>query len=530
MSRVGSIKSILVSGFVILGALLAAIAIKGFWGEALPDVGGLPPEKIMATLAVAGLGVSCATSMWALRTLRTSSSILVTAINSVAAGDMNAKAEGDMPREMLEIRDAVRGLLGALKLRVGRAESVVKNLPMPFLMMGADERCMLTNQACLNMLELGGPVERQYGRTMAEIFYEDASRKTFISRCIQQGESLVNLDVQIEGRKGGIVDVLANLYPLDDLDGNRVGAFGIYTDMSVAKRQERHIVEQNKNITEAAEHAGRISQQTAAASEELSAQVEQTATGTRQQRQRTVEAATAMEEMSASIIEIARNAGLSAENAKDARDKAETGRGIMDDALAAMAKLREQSSELKDSLGDLGRHAKDIGSVMNVITDIADQTNLLALNAAIEAARAGDAGRGFAVVADEVRKLAEKTTGATQEVGDAVNRIQQGTTRNIKAMDETLASIDESSDFAEQAGSMLREIVDIVGATSERITSMATASEEQSAAVEEITQSMDAVNTISAETAEAMEQASRAVLELSQLAQELNTVIDDLAT
>ncbi|GKT21909.1 Chemotaxis methyl-accepting receptor like protein, partial [Aduncisulcus paluster] len=101
---------------------------------------------------------------------------------------------------------------------------------------------------------------------------------------------------------------------------------------------------------------------------------------------------------------------------------------------------------------NLGQQADSIGHIMSVITDIADQTNLLALNAAIEAARAGEAGRGFAVVADEVRKLAEKTVSATNEVGEAISGIQNGTASSISRMEETSKVVESSTELAGQAG------------------------------------------------------------------------------
>jgi methyl-accepting chemotaxis protein len=349
-----------------------------------------------------------------------------------------------------------------------------------------------------------------------------------VGKSIKTGEKFLNLDVQIAGHKGGSVDVLANVFPLYGLDGDCIGGFCVYIDMTEAKSRQREIAEQNERITETSRQAMDISAQTASASEQLSAQVEQTAEGTDQQRQRVQEAATALEQMSASILEIAGNASSSAQSAEAARDKARNGREIMDATLASVARLRTQSDELKESLNSLGRQAESIGSVMAVISDIADQTNLLALNAAIEAARAGDAGRGFAVVADEVRKLAEKTTTATKEVGDAVRLIQTETTRNLDNMDSTLVSIDESAGYVDQAGSVLLEIVDIVGDSAQQIAGIATASEEQSAAVEEISRSMDDVNVISADTAEAMTQAAQAVMDLSALAQKLDAVLAGL--
>jgi methyl-accepting chemotaxis protein len=161
---------------------------------------------------------------------------------------------------------------------------------------------------------------------------------------------------------------------------------------------------------------------------------------------------------------------------------------------------------------------------MNVINDIADQTNLLALNAAIEAARAGEAGRGFAVVADEVRKLAEKTMSATKEVGPAIVAIQNGARTNMEIVERTVQSVDASTDLAGRSGEALDEILGLVGATTERVQSIATAAEEQSAASEEINRSVAEINRIAEATADGMTEAIDAVNSIAEQTERLRTV------
>lgn len=264
------------------------------------------------------------------------------------------------------------------------------------------------------------------------------------------------------------------------------------------------------------------------ASHELNAQIEASSQGADRQRERTTEAATAMEEMNASVLEVARNASQAAENAEMARDKAVEGFGVVDNVIASISKVRQEAERMEAGLGRLGTQADDIGVIINVIDDIADQTNLLALNAAIEAARAGDAGRGFAVVADEVRKLAEKTMSATKQVGEAVTAIQAGTRDNISGMSTAAGYVQESTALANAAGEALRMIKDIVETTADQVRNIATASEEQSAASEEITHSTEEVNRIAAETASAMVQSSQAVAELAGTVEQLQRVIGDL--
>ena len=116
-----------------------------------------------------------------------------------------------------------------------------------------------------------------------------------------------------------------------------------------------------------------------------------------------------MEQMNATVLEVARNATQSAATSGQAQSKANEGASVVTQVIHGIGEVESTAISLKDQMTVLGKQSESIGQILNVISDIADQTNLLALNAAIEAARAGDAGRGFAVVADEVRKLAEKT-------------------------------------------------------------------------------------------------------------------------
>ena len=264
------------------------------------------------------------------------------------------------------------------------------------------------------------------------------------------------------------------------------------------------------------------------ASEQLSAQIEQSSRGADEQSNRVRETATAMEEMNATVLEVSKNAQQAADASGNTKKQAVEGVAIVTDAVKGIETVREQSMAIKEDMNALGKQAEGIGQVMNVIADIADQTNLLALNAAIEAARAGDAGRGFAVVADEVRKLAEKTMTATQEVGQAIRDIQEGTRKNIANVDKSAVSIESATSLSVRSGESLQQILTFVEHVNDQVQSIATASEQQSAASEEINQSVEQVATISTETAQAMEQASRAVSDLLEQSQILHKLIAEM--
>ncbi|OLN26898.1 hypothetical protein DVDV_2415 [Desulfovibrio sp. DV] len=295
--------------------------------------------------------------------------------------------------------------------------------------------------------------------------------------------------------------------------------------LAAAREQEGRSAELLSRLNEGAGKARAISDGVMEQSAGLLGQVGQVGRGAQHQRDRMMDTATAMEEMNATVLEVARNASSAATSAAEAKDKAVIGARGVRSAVESIESIRQRILELKESMTRLGQQADSIGHIMNVISDIADQTNLLALNAAIEAARAGDAGRGFAVVADEVRKLAEKTMTATKEVGDAVVSIQGQARENISAVESAAVGIEESTRAAADSGRFMDEIVGIVEATSAQVESIATASEQQSATSEEINRAVEEVNGIARETAEGTDRATEALSAMTELLYDLDAVI-----
>jgi methyl-accepting chemotaxis protein len=265
-----------------------------------------------------------------------------------------------------------------------------------------------------------------------------------------------------------------------------------------------------------------------AASNDLGNQFAAVSNGAETQKQRIDQTLAATKEMSAVVLDVAKNASSASESAQNARSKAEEGAAVVDEAVAAIRRVRTVTDALKESMNALGHQAEAIGQVMNVITDIADQTNLLALNAAIEAARAGDAGRGFAVVADEVRKLAEKTMGATKEVGDNIRAIQEAASRNVENVDRAAEAVEQATDKANLSGETLAEIVQFASRSASQVESIASAAEEQSAATEEITHSVESVHDIAMQTVADMSRSTENTRRMAELAEEIRVVINEL--
>ncbi len=263
-------------------------------------------------------------------------------------------------------------------------------------------------------------------------------------------------------------------------------------------------------------------------SEEISIKTEEIRSGAEIQSQRISETATAMEEMNSTVLEVARNSSEAAREGANSQTQAQSGSDIVQHSIQALSVAQQKILNLKENMMNLGSQAESIGNIMTVIEDIADQTNLLALNAAIEAARAGEAGRGFAVVADEVRKLAEKTMGATKEVGDSIRAIQANTRSNIENVEVTAHDMDSVVELSTKSGSMLVEIVQGVESSSNQIQEIATAAEEQSATSEEINRSIYEINRITQETSQGVTMTATAISELTEQIAELRNIVQEL--
>lgn len=264
--------------------------------------------------------------------------------------------------------------------------------------------------------------------------------------------------------------------------------------------------------------------------EDIATRVEQSDKSLMHAASRLTETATAMEEMNAAILEVAKNASLAADVSNTTNQKASDGSKVVLRSVESIQQVHEQSLSLKKDMATLDDKARAITQIMSVISDIADQTNLLALNAAIEAARAGEAGRGFAVVADEVRKLAEKTMASTTEVGGAIKAILDSAEISTNEVGDSVTKIAEATEYANKSGAALQEIVAMAEHTADEVRVIATASEEQSAASEEINKSIADVNDIVTTTAQAMRSAADSLESLRGRSGDLVALVEKMKT
>lgn len=292
-----------------------------------------------------------------------------------------------------------------------------------------------------------------------------------------------------------------------------------------AEARDDAIKSRAAGMVEAANMLDSVVGSVTSASQEISAQVEQSSRFASSLSNSMNTVASAMEQMNTSVLEVSTNAGQASSSSEIVKNNANKELAEVRNMVEAIKSVQTIADGLKTGMSELGQKAEDIGKIMNVINDIADQTNLLALNAAIEAARAGDAGRGFAVVADEVRKLAEKTMLAVTEVGDAIKAVQQGTRNNVSGVDVAVEAISKVNGMAEGTGEAISQITLHVNEMAGQIQAIARAVDEQTQASSEITKSISTADQDTSETSAALQEISTALVDLSQQSQVLESLI-----
>jgi twitching motility protein PilJ len=268
----------------------------------------------------------------------------------------------------------------------------------------------------------------------------------------------------------------------------------------------------NVNVTTS--HVGQSARTVLATAETL-------AQGSVSQANQIAEASGSIEAMVRSIREVSTTASTAATVADQTFRKAKQGSEAVQKTIEGMGGIRNQVQETSKRLKGLGERSQEIGSIVQLIGDIADRTSILALNASIQAAMAGEAGRGFAVVAEEVERLAERAAEATKKVNTLIKSIQADTSEAITAMEETTREVVQGSNLANAAGRTLSEIESVSAELSSLIRSISSASEEQALGSENISRSMSEISIHTQETAEGAKQAAASVQQLTELTDEL---------
>ncbi|WP_409373366.1 methyl-accepting chemotaxis protein [Pseudomonas baltica] len=279
------------------------------------------------------------------------------------------------------------------------------------------------------------------------------------------------------------------------------------------------------NLKGTVQQIANASDQLASAAEELTAVTENSTRGLVTQNDEIQQAATAVNEMTAAVEEVARNAASTSQISSQTAEDASKGQKQVQQAVTAIDTVTVEITDSTQRVEALAGQIHDITKVLEVIRGIAEQTNLLALNAAIEAARAGEQGRGFAVVADEVRALAHRTQASTGEIEAMIDRVRNGADEAVQAMGKSRTLVQNTQALATEAGLALERISEGVNQINERNLVIASAAEEQAQVAREVDRNLVNIQDLSTQTAAGANQTSASSQELSRLAMSFNTLV-----
>ncbi len=451
-------------------------------------------------------------------------------ISTYTKNSLNAKAQPlNLTRndELGTLAQDLQALMQHLQQQLAYSNGVLEGITVPCSVFSPEDTTVFTNRYMMDLIGRKGDPKDIYGLTSGDYILGNKSAETSSTIALREKRP-IRVERTFHNFAKKEIHVIVSSSPFYDKEGRLLGTLSIWADVTELVEKQKAIEEASARVAQVAQSSVQVSDAVSAASQELTAQVEQASKGASLQNERVTEASETMRRLNEIVVTVAESAGSASEAATTAMTKAQEGADVVKHMVNGFTELEKYTDEVKDGMDSLGEQTEGVGAIIRVITDIADQTNLLALNAAIEAARAGEAGRGFAVVADEVRKLAEKTMQATSEVGTVITGIQQGTRHSIQNVERAVQAVHRATEFATQAGDTLNTIVHIAENTATQVRSISVAAEEQSATSAQINGKLDDVRNISQETVFVMEQAFLEVDRLAQQADTLNGLINEL--
>ncbi|KPA87505.1 methyl-accepting chemotaxis protein [Pseudomonas asplenii] len=325
----------------------------------------------------------------------------------------------------------------------------------------------------------------------------------------------------------------SKLRPLGDLvrQAQALGAGDLSVRLNVSSQDEigqlaGSFNQMGQALSTMVEHIRKAAQEVNGRAQALSGLSSGAYEGMEQQSGEITSMAGAVEEFSATSLNIADNMSNTERLAQENAQQTRIGRSSMEEASSSLEQIAAALNSTATVINTLGQRSQEIGGIVGVITSIAEQTNLLALNAAIEAARAGEQGRGFAVVADEVRSLAGRTREATDEISSMIHSIQQETGHAIQTMEQGNSLMQEGLSRNANVASALARIDEQSRSAGQQFAAITTATQEQSSTATLLSSNLQSIALANSEQREVVSNLAQTARELEMLAAELRQEVD----